>query len=166
MVKKDELSSSLINKSIQTMSIDVVNPTDQTVAFNVYSVNSNGTRTMLSDYTNTKNIMLEAGKRTTIQFRLNGTSNIGFVFTERIGSSTDSVYLDNFAITYDKAATTIEQIADNNIRNINAPVEIYNLQGSHVGTFRSADTASAINLLPRGIYILRHGDDVSKILKK
>ncbi len=166
MVKKDELSSSLINKSIQTMSIDVVNPTDQTVAFNVYSVNSNGTRTMLSDYTNTKNIMLEAGKRTTIQFRLNGTSNIGFVFTERIGSSTDSVYLDNFAITYDKAATTIEQIADNNIRNINAPVEIYNLQGSRVGTFRSADTASAINLLPRGIYILRHGDDVSKILKK
>lgn len=165
MVRRNELSSGIINRNIQTMSIDIVNPTEQTAVFNIYSINSTGTQTMLSDFTGTKNIMLEAGKRTTIMFRLNGTADIGFNFTERIGPTTDSVYLDNFSITYDKAPTVIKEIGSN-AESSTETVEIYNLQGTLVGTFRNADRSAAIATLPRGVFIIRQGNDVSKILKK
>ncbi len=165
MVRRAELATSIISHNMQTMSIDVYNPGEQSAMFSVYSVSPSGARTMLSDFSGSRNILVEGGKRTTLQFRLNGTSNVGFVFNERTGSTTDSVYLDNFAITYDKTPTAIQEIAVN-AADDNGAVSIYDMQGVLLTKVRAADTSAALGLLPRGVYVMRQGSKVSKILNK
>lgn len=166
MVRKAELSTSIINQNMQTMSIDVYNPGNQTAIFNVYSVSPSGSRTMLNDFSNSRNIMIEGGKRTTMQFRLNGTSNIGFLINERSGSTKDSVYLDNFSITYDKSTTGIKAIASTTNDESSNTVSIYDIQGALITSVRTADSTEALSLLPKGVYLLRQGSTVRKVLNR
>lgn len=164
MVRKAELVSGTINQNIQTMSIDVVNPTSQTVVFNVHSVNSTGTRTMLSDFSGTRNIMIEAGKHTTMQFRLGGVSGVGFAITERTGSATDTVYLDNFAITYEQTPTAIREVAAAEAND--GTVSIYDMQGRLAAKATKLSQEATLRSLPQGVYVVRQGSQTSKIVNR
>lgn len=164
MVRKAEIVSSPINHNIQTMSVDVVNPTSQTVVFNVHSVSSNGTRTMLSDFNGTRNIMIEAGKRTTMQFRLGGVSGVGFAITERTGSASDTVYLDNFAITYEQTPTAIREVATSTTND--GTVKIYDMQGRLAAETTRRGQEATLKSLPQGVYVVRQGSQTSKIINQ
>lgn len=164
MVRQAVLESGAIDHNIQTMSIDVVNPTSQTVVFNVHSVNQNGTRTMLSDFSGTRNIMVEAGKRTTMQFRMSGTSGVGFAITERTGSTTDTVYLDNFAITYELTPTAIREVAT--AEAAAGTVRIYDMQGRLAAVATPQSREATLRSLPQGVYVLRQGSEASKVVNR
>lgn len=183
-VKSAEITSGLINRNVESMSVTVYNASSSSAIIRTYMSSDGGsTWVPLQNLDGTTNQSVTAGSTTVFTYNLGEAENVCFRFVQYSGHKTQKCYFDNIRINCKPTTTAIMPVTGatsntmvtsngdctvgiNADGNDGTPVHAYSIQGMRVASTTLGGGSATLRLPAKGIYIIRCGNETLKTTVK
>lgn len=174
---RNEVSTSLINSLVQTMSFELSNCSSEKAQFRLYCrKNDSGNWIALKDYNLNRDISVEPGKKVYVQYDIDATNPTSYRFVQSGGSSSEYLFLDNVAIEFNETVgikginreqacleiTRIGGILTISTSDSN-PVQVFSLDGTKIYSVKPHDGKCIIETPATGLYIVSQSHYYKKV---